>query len=86
MIYQIVAKEKQIENECDTCALVVPTYLEDFNEKKGYNFINKERFSTDITDTKFRYVSDDDVVQLKIAISEFNQTVGEDVISLIELI
>jgi len=86
MIYQIVAKEKQIENECDVCTLVVPTYLEDFNEKKGYNFINEERFSTDLVDTKFRYVSADNIVQLKIAISEFNQTIGENVISLIELI
>jgi hypothetical protein len=83
MIYQIIAKPMDTEVAEDDFA---QTYISEFNEKKGYNFLDKERFSTDLADTKFRYMSTDEVVQLKLNISNFNSTIGEDVIELIELI
>ena len=90
MIYQIIAKPvvDDVENveECLECAFPAQTYIDDFNEKKGYNFLNEERFSTEITDTKFRYMSIDEVVQLKIDISNFNSTIGKNVIELVNLI
>lgn len=87
MIYQIIAKEKQnnVEDMCDSCVLIKETYMKDFNKEKGYNFIDEERFSTDLVDTKFRYLSNDDVIVLRLAISSFNTSVGEEVINLIEL-
>lgn len=83
MIYQIHAIEKP--TECDNCILEPDTFMTDFNKEKGYNFVNDERFSTDLVDTKFRYVSADQIVQLKIDISNFNSSYDEDKIIITEL-
>ncbi len=83
MIYQIHAIEKP--TECDSCILEPDTFMTDFNKEKGYNFVNDERFSTDLVDTKFRYFSADQVVQLKIDISNFNSSYDEDKIIITEL-